>query len=857
MQSGIEILGEWMVLFQLQTHDFIPFPLNPINMEHNLQSLLELSRKTNHNAGVRNQSHPPILKKGFSGRYHPSSLEIFILDAFQSSPIIPDIRANCFDEDQFGRAYEQGLAVVRKQEGIFYSHPEVPKYILSRTIDRDLTNIIEQITDALNRRDITRTLDLYRDFTQYSILDPACGAGTFLVKALRIIYAKTLILSETFESYLGLDAPTFPIKDLSRKLKGQLNFPGINDLILDHIHGVDKDPTAIEITKTVLAMEMIRLAVQTSKNRSTHATQLPGIAYLGFNIQCGDALCGNSALQMTLKIHSVLQQTIPEINSLWQQYRQEIRQMSPNVEVISKIQSRHDRLNSPDQFDWPTRFWTRFFDTPGLIRTPEQRGWNCIVGNPPYENAKLITDSKSYFRRRFRTTYGAGDLYILFLELTLELLRPNGILGMITSNKYFIADYGIKIREILLQQQILALVDLTEMPAAFYDAMISTAIIIARKKTELPPHHQKNGPQYTDKQEDAEFETENAPAAINQFFSEETLQNHDLNHDQVQIVIFHKNDPTMLSRIESNEANPNYSIEFRPQAQLPGQFSNHFNIYITAPIRRILAKCYKNSPLCRDPHAKVRTGMMGFDYHHVEPLITEMEADFGRNIDPGQLRSDRLRLLLNSNVDQFRFLWGKKKVQIYKNSFLNPIIRDDPTKINRSTWDFFCQPKVIVRGVARKVTAAYDSTGSALLVAVHAIQSDRWTPQYLVALFNSVLFNWLHRLTYYSARIPQGSLRYPISFITSLPIRDPDPKTIQELEHLVELLEKPETSNFITLLVALNQIIFSLYNLDKQEIQLILSTPGLFGSEKDLRLHDELVQWINSDEKLEKNKFER
>jgi hypothetical protein len=33
------------------------------------------------------------------------------------------------------------------------------------------------------------------------------------------------------------------------------------------------------------------------------------------------------------------------------------------------------------------------------------------------------------------------------------------------------------------------------------------------------------------------------------------------------------------------------------------------------------------------------------------------------------------------------------------------------------------------------------------------------------------MFNWFHLIKYYSARIPEGSLRYPVSFLKSLPIR--------------------------------------------------------------------------------------
>jgi len=57
-----------------------------------------------------------------------------------------------------------------------------------------------------------------------------------------------------------------------------------------------------------------------------------------------------------------------------------------------------------------------------------------------------------------------------------------------------------------------------------------------------------------------------------------------------------------------------------------------------------------------------------------------------------------------------------------------------------------------------------DEEGVGILVAVHSVRGDRYSNKFLLALLNSTLFNYIHIIKFYSARIPQGSLRYPRGF---------------------------------------------------------------------------------------------
>ena len=55
------------------------------------------------------------------------------------------------------------------------------------------------------------------------------------------------------------------------------------------------------------------------------------------------------------------------------------------------------------------------------------------------------------------------------------------------------------------------------------------------------------------------------------------------------------------------------------------------------------------------------------------------------------------------------------------------------------------------------------------MVAIN--QLNVFNPKYVIGLINSKLMNWYHVVKFYTVRIPEGSLKYPIPFINSIPIR--------------------------------------------------------------------------------------
>ncbi len=70
-----------------------------------------------------------------------------------------------------------------------------------------------------------------------------------------------------------------------------------------------------------------------------------------------------------------------------------------------------------------------------------------IVANPPYVSAThLAADHKVEYGRRFGSAWGRLDLYGLFLEHSLDLLEPGGVLSFVTPDKWLTSASSRRLR---------------------------------------------------------------------------------------------------------------------------------------------------------------------------------------------------------------------------------------------------------------------------------------------------------------------------------------------------------------------------------------------------------------------------
>lgn len=113
-----------------------------------------------------------------------------------------------------------------------------------------------------------------------------------------------------------------------------------------------------------------------------------------------------------------------------------------------------------------------------------EQKYDFIIENPPYVRIhNLSKRQKDYYKRMYKTAYGQYDLYILFMERSIELLKEEGKFGLIVSSKFTSSNYGIKLREYLLNKtKIMETIDVSSLDM-FKDASIYPFICVFEKES--------------------------------------------------------------------------------------------------------------------------------------------------------------------------------------------------------------------------------------------------------------------------------------------------------------------------------------------------------------------------------------
>ncbi len=129
-----------------------------------------------------------------------------------------------------------------------------------------------------------------------------------------------------------------------------------------------------------------------------------------------------------------------------------------------------------------------FFDPEWMFGVMNE--FDIVIGNPPYIQLQKAYDSKNkyadlYKNENYQTFDRMGDIYCLFYERGIELLKNGGYLAFITSNKWMRAKYGEKLRSFFLNYNPKVLIDFG--PNVFESSTVDTSILIIQK---LPNQNQ-------------------------------------------------------------------------------------------------------------------------------------------------------------------------------------------------------------------------------------------------------------------------------------------------------------------------------------------------------------------------------
>lgn len=330
------------------------------------------------------------------------------------------------NEDIFGKAYETFLAEQRKQQGIFYTHSEITEHMSNRLVDEIFSEYEKRLQTALDCKDFDTAKQIAKQITQIKFIDSTCGSGSFLVKLLKHVWAvyskindKTLWATQKGELLEPEEIINHKnsIKDIRDILGiGKENFDGIkaiSTIILRHIHGIDLDEKAIDVAKVNLWKEAIKLLPNKFKYSALPADANHILPDLELNFVVANALVDIPIKECIEILQNRYKKEIAELHSIMDSYLHNpyhpelVKNAIPIKEKIrvalhEAFREKGYSIDTKPLF-LPLEFFYCYFDADGNPLEDALRGFDGIIGNPPWENIKPIIKE---FASRYPDTFG-------------------------------------------------------------------------------------------------------------------------------------------------------------------------------------------------------------------------------------------------------------------------------------------------------------------------------------------------------------------------------------------------------------------------------------------------------------------
>ncbi len=154
-----------------------------------------------------------------------------------------------------------------------------------------------------------------------------------------------------------------------------------------------------------------------------------------------------------------------------ERWKKSLEKISADCEILQKVYEHKLKTLYSKSFEWRFQF-PEVLDEDGQFV-----GFDIVIGNPPYIRQEEIKHLKNYLEENYITYSSIADLYVFFVERGLSLLKDNGQFIYILPNKWMRAGYGTNLRKWVRQYDIDSIVDFGDLPvfenATTYPSLLS------------------------------------------------------------------------------------------------------------------------------------------------------------------------------------------------------------------------------------------------------------------------------------------------------------------------------------------------------------------------------------------------
>jgi type I restriction-modification system DNA methylase subunit len=376
------------------------------------------------------------------------------------------------DPEMLGKVFENLLEVrERKSKGSFYTPREIVHYMCEESLINYLDGRLNRKGKAVDRSEVEALIRAGEQAAHYeaarkdgtvsyarrlpaavenhaqaidealsaiTVCDPAIGSGAFPVGMMTEIVRARTTLTPYFE-------------DTSVRTPYHFKRHAIQTCL----YGVDIDPGAVEIAKLRLWLSLV-----VAEEDVRTINPLPN---LDFKIVVGNSLLGVEKNLFNNRLFEQLEELKPKFFD--ESNRRKKAEIKDRIEALIQ-----ELTNGKEAFDFEIYF--------SEVMDPNRRGgFDVVIGNPPYVRQEAIKELKPALKAGgYECFTGTADLLVYFYERGVKLLHEGGTIALITSNKFYRAGYGEKLRRFLVRELTLhRLIDFGDAPV--FEAVAYASIL--------------------------------------------------------------------------------------------------------------------------------------------------------------------------------------------------------------------------------------------------------------------------------------------------------------------------------------------------------------------------------------------
>ena len=435
---------------------------------------------------------------------------LHILNAYkftivENTPVDQEI---ALDPELLGKVFENLLAsyndetktTARKQTGSFYTPRPIVDYMVDESLKAHLTGALAKA--GMSEQDAKTGLDILFAYTERAhpfneqeaatlldaihtckILDPACGSGAFPMGMLhKLVYIIHKLDPDNARwKQLQIDAAA-KIPDISARDAAiaaiERDFADNEDdygrklyLIENCLYGVDIQPIAIQISKLRFFISLV-CDQRTNRNKKDNHGIRP-LPNLETKFVAADTLIGLPEMDQLALLPGRVDEIEGELEELYHRHFA-VQRRDQKLALQKKLKGLREELgkvlaeslgsSKKAQYiaDWnpfDPQEVAGFFDPLWMFGRSLTDGFDIVIGNPPYLRIQGIQQANpvaaDYYKKHYESATGSFDLYVIFIERGLQLIRDGGVLNYINPDKWVNATFGKGIRKLVAARKLL------------------------------------------------------------------------------------------------------------------------------------------------------------------------------------------------------------------------------------------------------------------------------------------------------------------------------------------------------------------------------------------------------------------